>query len=112
MHTSTRLKSIRFAAATATIVLLVSACAGTGVMPEVLDVEGTITVNGNEPFTAVILRTPSRNYYILKMSTEMRQALITPAYRRVIGRLYLDEWNGRDFAHLDVHRMETAEPPR
>jgi len=73
-------------------------------------VQGTITVRGNVPFTAVILQTTSRNHYILTLSPEMRARLITPSIRKVTGYLYLDQWNGRDFAHLDVISIEPADP--
>lgn len=86
-----------------------ASCASSAYRAEPMTVQGTITVQGNEPFTAVILQTPSRNYYILKMSPEMRSRLITPAIRKVTGHLYLDQWNGRDFAHLDVVRIEPAD---
>ena len=92
------------------VVLLVTGCAHTEYRPEPMTVQGTISVYGNEPFTAVILQTPSRNHYILTMSPEMRSRLITPTVRKVTGHLYLDQWNGRDFAHLDVIRIEPPDP--
>ena len=73
-----------------------------------MTVEGTISVRGNEPFSAVVLQTASRNHYVLKMSPEMRSRLVTPSLRRVTGYLYLDKWNGRDFAHLDVVQIGPA----
>lgn len=103
-------KSARFVSLFITSLLLVSACRTSSLTPAPLVVEGTITVRGNEPFSAVILQTSDRNHYILKMSTAMRKRLITPAYRRVTGRLYLEQWNGRDFAHLEVYQIETVSP--
>ena len=94
------------------LVLIVSACASgsstteQGLATQTLVVEGMITVRGNEPFTAVILQTANRNHYLLKMSSEMRNKFLTPAFRRVTGRLYLGQWNGRDYAHLEVYQME------
>jgi hypothetical protein len=92
------------------VVFFAAACAHTEYRLEPMTVQGTISVYGNEPFTAVILQTPSRNHYILNMSPEMRSRLITPTIRKITGYLYLDQWNGRDFAHLDVVRIEPPDP--
>lgn len=72
--------------------------------------EGEVTVRGHEPFTAVILQTRGRNYYILKLSIEQRRVLITPAPYRVTGRLYMDDWNGRSYAHLEVVELLPLDP--
>jgi hypothetical protein len=81
---------------------IVSSCAPAPYRVEPMTVEGTISVQGNEPFTAVILQTSERNYYVLSLSPEMRARLSAPTIRKVTGYLYLDQWNGKDFAHLDV----------
>ena len=85
--------------------LVVSGCISNRPMDDVITVTGTVTVRGNEPFTAVILETDDRNLYVLNMTRALRTALETPARMRVIGRLYLGDWNGRAFAHLDVQDM-------
>ncbi len=72
---------------------------------EVISLEGLITVRGNVPFNAAILETDGRNYYVLKLTTEQQSMLMTPARYRVTGRLYLDEWNGKPFAHLEVREI-------
>ena len=92
------------------VVLLSASCASTPYRVQPMVAQGTITVRGNVPFTAVILQTTSRNHYILTLSPEMRARLITPIIRKVTGYLYLDQWNGRDFAHLDVISIEPADP--
>jgi len=112
-----RMIKLQISVVVTVILLLASACTSSSLKEQsraeasvdLLTVEGVITVRGNEPFTAVILQTENRNSYILKMSPEMRLRLITPAYRRVTGRMYLDKWNGRDFVHLEVYRMETVQ---
>ena len=81
---------------------LFSGCAGSDLYSEFMTVEGQISVRGNEPFTAVILYTAARNYYVLKLKEEDRRELLTPATYRVTGELYLGQWNGRNFAHLAV----------
>jgi len=85
-----------------------SAFSGCSVPPEkmeILSLEGLITVRGNVPFNAPILETDSRNFYVLKLTTEQQRMLITPERYRVIGRLYLDDWNGKPFAHLEVSEI-------
>lgn len=72
---------------------------------EILSLEGLVTVRGNVPFNAAILETDARNFYVLKLTTEQQSMLITPARYRVIGRLYLDDWNGKPFAHLEVREI-------
>ena len=81
---------------------LITGCAGSNPYSEFISVEGQISVRGNEPFTAVILYTAARNYYVLNQRDEDRGDLLTPATYRVTGQLYLDQWNGRNFAHLAV----------
>lgn len=61
-------------------------------------------MRGNEPFTAVILETDQRTQYVLVLTPEMRSALSAPAPVRVTGRLFLGEWNGRPYAHIEVER--------
>ena len=73
---------------------------------EILSLEGLITVRGNVPFNAAILETDGRNYYVLKLTPEQESRLMTPERYRVTGRLYLDEWNGRSFAHLEVRELK------
>lgn len=73
---------------------------------ERITVEGMITVRGNVPFAEVVLETDNHNVYVLEMSDEQRTALMTPAKAVVNGRVFLGEWNGRPFAHLEVLSWE------
>ncbi len=73
---------------------------------DVITAEGIVTVRGNVPFTAVVLETDDHNWYILEMTQSMRDGFMTPARLKVNGRLYLDDWRGRPFAHLEVHEFE------
>ncbi|MBO6574906.1 MAG: hypothetical protein JJ896_05815 [Rhodothermales bacterium] len=67
-----------------------------------IEVEGTVTVRGNEPFTAVILETPEGNWYKLELTTEQRSGMVNPSVQRVRGTVSLGDWNGRPFAVLTV----------
>lgn len=80
--------------------------AATGGAPsDHITVEGRAVVMGNVPFTALMLQTEDRNSYILKMDAEERAELMTPARVRVSGVLYLDDWNGRPYAHIRVLKL-------
>lgn len=74
--------------------------------PPPITVEGEVMARGNEPFAAYVLETPDRNFYVLRMSDSLRADFSTPALVRVTGRVYLDEWDGRPFAHIDVQQWE------
>ena len=63
---------------------------------------------GNVPFTALILTTADHNSYILKLDSKVEAELMTPAELTVRGRLYLGEWNGKPYAHLDAAIVEVA----
>ena len=68
---------------------------------ERITVEGIITVRGNVPFTEIVLETAGHNYYVLEVSEDQRAELMTPAKAVIDGRVFLGEWNGSPFAHLE-----------
>lgn len=70
------------------------------------EVEGMVSVRGNEPFTAVMLQTKEDNWYILDLTPEQRRALVNPSVQRVTGTVYLGDWNGNPFTHLRVAEIE------
>lgn len=61
-----------------------------------------VAVRGNEPFAAYVLETSDRNTYVLVFP----EAVETPARLQVTGRLYLGEWMGQSYAHIEVHSHE------
>lgn len=69
---------------------------------DTITVEGMVTVRGNEPFAAYVLETSDRNTYVLVFP----EAVETPARLQVTGRLYLGEWDGQSYAHIEVHAYE------
>ena len=69
---------------------------------DVVTVEGMVTARGNEPFVRYVLETLGGNLYALRIPEDRRSDFQTPARLRVTGRLYVDDWDGRPFAHLDV----------
>ncbi len=73
---------------------------------DLTEVEGTVTVRGNEPFTAVMLQTNEDNWYILDLTPEQRSGLVNPSVQRVRGSVYLGDWNGRPFTHMKVAQIE------
>ena len=75
---------------------------------EPITVEGRVAVRGNEPFAAYVLRTDDRNAYVLTFESGADRPQ-TPAHLRVTGTLYLDDWNGRPYAHLRVQAWERSE---
>lgn len=76
---------------------------------DTITVEGTITLRGNEPFTAYMLETEDRNSYVLNLEDlpEEEQSMTTPLTARVTGTLYADAWGDRTYAHLRVASLET-----
>lgn len=79
---------------------------GTSAIVDTITVEGDVTARGNEPFSAYVLETDERNFYVLELPDELADDFATPARIRVTGRLYRGEWEGRPFAHIDVARYE------
>ena len=74
---------------------------------DIITVEGMVTVRGNEPFAAYVLETSDRNTYILTFpEVAETPAPETPARLHVTGRLYLAEWEGQSYAHIEVHAYE------
>ena len=69
---------------------------------DTITVEGMVTVRGNEPFAAYVLETSDRNTYVLVFP----EAMENPARLQVTGRLYLGEWMGESYAHIEVHSYE------
>lgn len=86
-------------------IFLAAACSGSrNAATDEITVAGTVTVRGNEPFTAYVLDTGDRNSYVLRFTDV--EPPPTPASIRVTGRLYPDEWAGRSYAHIDVQAFE------
>jgi len=85
-------------------VLAVGGCAETASVTthDVITVTGDITVRGNVPFTEVVLITDDNNWYLLDLSSEQREALLTPARAKVTGTIRLGEWNGRPYTRMAV----------
>ncbi|MFT5142791.1 MAG: hypothetical protein ACI80V_000443 [Rhodothermales bacterium] len=73
------------------------------------EIEGRVTVRGNEPFTAVILETEQGNWYVLELTPEQRTGLVNPSMQRVFGELYRGDWNGRPFATIRVATIQRLE---
>lgn len=87
-------------------IILGTGCATTSsVDADIITVTGDITVRGNVPFHEVVLITDDNNWYILEMSDQEREALMTPARARVTGAIRLGEWNGRPFTRMTVHEL-------
>ena len=90
------------------VVLLLgcTGCAGSApAAGDQISTTGTVTVRGNEPFTAVVLTTADRNSYILELTPDQRTALVTPSEQDVTGLLFLADWNGRPYAHIRVQNI-------
>ncbi len=92
------------------MVIVLFGCSASRAPSDSLTLEGLVTVRGNEPFTAIILQTRGRIYYILKLSIEQHRVLITPGSYSVTGRLYQDNWNGRNYPHLAVIKLLPLDP--
>lgn len=88
-----------------TAALFLSACASAREpFVDLVTVEGQVIVRGNEPFAEYVLETVEHNLYVLRFPA--MDAPSTPAVLTVTGRLYAADWNGRPFAHIDVHAIE------
>jgi len=87
------------------LIFIVSGCATTEKTTSdenTITVEGMVTARGNEPFSAYVLETDSRNFYVLNLEEADRGGFSTPARIRATGSLYLTNWMGRPFTHLRV----------
>ncbi len=83
---------------------LVSCATDRALDSDTITVEGMVTVRGNEPFAAYVLETSDRNTYVLIFP----EAVETPARLQVTGRLYLGEWMGQSYTHIEVHSHEES----
>ncbi len=77
-------------------------------LENVITVEGRVSVRGHEPFSAVLLETDQRNFYVLALEEAARQAFQRdlPARYRITGVLYGADWDGMRYAHLRPLKME------
>ncbi len=73
----------------------------TAMTSDVITVEGRVNQRGNTPFQTWMVETESGNSYVLVMESTPGQYSSSKKYR-VTGRLYKDQWNGKDYAHLEV----------
>ncbi len=88
----------------------VTGCASSSQMEgDVITVTGDITVRGNVPFNEVILITDDNNWYILDLTDDQRDTLLTPARAEVTGAIRLGEWNGRAFTRMTVREIILAQ---
>lgn len=89
------------------LAMVAGACATGSSIPavDVITVTGDITVRGNEPFTEVVLITDDSNWYLLDLTREQRDDLLTPARATITGPISLGEWNGRPFTRLRVDEI-------
>lgn len=70
-----------------------------------ITVDGIVSVRGNEPFTALMITTDTRNSYVLSFPADAERRQVqqaSPARFRLSGRVYGAVWYGRRFAHLAV----------
>lgn len=93
------------------VVLASAGCSGSQdvVDGNVITVEGHISQRGNSPFQAWMLETDQRNSYVLVMDATGGQYSSSKSYS-VTGRLYKDQWNGKDYAHLEVYVVTEITP--
>lgn len=92
--------------------LIGGGCASQGILSSnTITVEGQVSARGNEPFSALILETDDRNLYVLVFEAGSGETLQRSGRYRVKGSLFLREWNGRPFAHLQVVAWEEASSP-
>lgn len=112
----TRLLTHRLQAMSAMVITLsivamgVTGCASSSQMEgDVITVTGDITVRGNVPFNEVILITDDNNWYILDLTDDQRDTLLTPARAEVTGAIRLGEWNGRAFTRMTVREIILAQ---
>src|SRR5690606_1229018 len=94
----------------AILLLFLDGCAtGRPAGMDAVQVEGMVTVRGNEPFAELVLQTRERNHYVLKFASEEERTQMqnmAPASFAVEGEVYRDVWGSRAFAHLRVWSWE------
>ena len=87
-------------------ILGLSACASTKPLADVITVEGEVWARGNAPFRKYVLTTGQQNHYVLNLEDMAESSFQTPVQARVVGYVYVDQWNGDRFAHLRVSEIE------
>lgn len=91
------------------LLALATACSSTSQTTEqIVTVEGTIEAVGNEPFVGLMLTTPDRNAYMLRLSKEDERLLYSAAPTTVMvsGIVFPDLWGTGIYAWLDVRGIE------
>lgn len=75
---------------------------------DAITVEGAVSVRGNTPFTALVLETDDRTFYVLSLDAAARADLQPrlPGRYRVTGTLYEADWAGRPTPHLRPASIE------
>ena len=90
--------------------LCMAGCAATSPSVQApITVEGEVVARGQEPFSALVLETAGRNFYVLVFAEAAdRRALAAqaPLRLRITGEPFLDYWQGQPYAHLRVQRWE------
>ena len=106
-HMRSNIRTVLASCLLAFLVLAAGGCAesATLVTHDVITVTGDITVRGNVPFTEVVLITDDSNWYLLSLSSEQREALMTPARATVTGSIRLGEWNGQPYTRMTVTKL-------
>ncbi|CAM3228004.1 hypothetical protein [Rhodothermus bifroesti] len=88
----------------------VMGCASTPLPAQApITVEGEVVARGQEPFSALVLETAERNFYVLvfaKAADRQAVAVQAPLRLRITGEPFLDHWQGRPYAHLRVQHWE------
>ena len=88
------------------LLLLAAGCSGAGKTQTAgsITVEGAVERWGNEPVTALVLKTDQDTYYILDLDEEDAAILKQRTYGsyRVSGQPYAGLWQGEPFTHLTV----------
>lgn len=105
---------IRIGPATGLILLalLITGCSAREVVDrDVITVEGVVAARGHEPFVRYVLETPERNFYALRIPKEDEAEFQTPTRLTVTGRVYVDDWDGRAFTHIDVSEWARIDEP-
>jgi hypothetical protein len=73
-----------------------------------ITVQGGIIFTGNEPFTIPVLYDEEDKRYLLSVSDEVRNEMSENAGKpvKVTGRLYKDEWQGKESLFIKVTSHE------
>ena len=91
------------------LVVFAPGCASRPPEAETITVEGTVRMEGAEPFAAEVLETEADNLYVLEIPDALREGFRTHVPVRVTGTLHRPEPGNAPYARIRVTAWEPVD---